>query len=389
MSDHELDQLRQENARLQAELGRLKAAEKTASSRKLGALKLGSSLLFPLIDRQKIVTNFMSLIDVLTKFLQPKDRWPTQEQIIDRSREFLLSILRLFIRRRFLWVFVSTLALIMPLAQIWLVFQQNEIIENQNKYFNIQVYDIVARNMASGDNTTRQIASALLAREDFELLNGIIGAVFASQEAGVYDAEDTKVVRQSFLKETGARGHMIGAMGLALKQKGKEMSVSELLERTDTTFARVINDATIRLPRVLRLSKQAVNGLSGKREGADYLFAISNLLRTRWSLACHQGEQARFYELIAPMIVRTSLVRPLASSPPYYADTFRAAMDELLVDLALEPKYGEKQPQIDAAQIEKLIDQGFQKLKKGSSPYAPKQGPRFDWAGLKRLLKQS
>src|SRR5690606_5773371 len=114
----------------------------------------------------------------------PREAWPDREALLADAREFSLAMLRFAIRRRTLMLLLSMIAFVIPAIQIWLVYKQNEIITNQNKFFEIEVFDTTARGLTSGTLSSRQVTSALLAKVDLELLGGMVEGVFESDIGG-------------------------------------------------------------------------------------------------------------------------------------------------------------------------------------------------------------
>ncbi|MEL7371697.1 MAG: hypothetical protein AAFN74_22425, partial [Myxococcota bacterium] len=198
----EISRLQIENETLRTELKRRKAMPRTRS---IEALKFTGSFFLPMLDRQRVFRTFLAFFNEASFYTLPKEQWPPRERVLELGRDFGLAMLRFFVKRRLALFMFSLLALAMPLVQVWLLVQQNQIIENQNKYFNIQVYDIVAQSLTGDDSTAKQITAALLAREDFDLINGIIRSVFAEEGGGTFTEEDVAGDRPLFLEDTAAR----------------------------------------------------------------------------------------------------------------------------------------------------------------------------------------
>ena len=376
----EITRLREENEVLRAELQRRKALPRTRS---VDALKFGGSFLIPMIDRQRVFRTFVAFFDEASFYTLPKENWPERERVLERARDFGLAVLRFFVKRRLAILLFSLLAFLVPLVQVWLVFQQNAIIENQNKYFNIQVYDIVAQSLTGGDTTAKQITTALLAREDFGLINGIIRSVFESDTGGAFTEEDAAGGRPLFLEETAARGHLVSAMEQAVENQATSGKYQKIWDRTQETFGLVANDAADRVPQLLRIGKQAVvRDPTVGQECFRYLFSLSAFLRRTHSLSVTLGTEDAFYKGIAPMIDRLSRMRTGGDARPF-VPVFVSAFHELLVDLAQKPKLGQPLPNVDGQAVERLIQQGFRSLVDRSKA----AGARINEAQLKQLLE--
>lgn len=371
--DAQLSALRSENEQLRAELARRDARTAQAQAARGEALKTGGQLLLPMFDRQRVVRSGLELFDAASGFTAGREAWPERELLLDKGRAFALSLLRFMVRRRLLMLAISLLAFLVPVVQVWLVFQQNAIIENQDKYFNIQVYDIVAQSITGRDTTAKQITSALLAREDFELVNGIISAVFESEMGGAFTEEDVAAGQPVFLEETAARGHLLSALVLGIERHQKTKSPDELWEEVRPTFELVAKDTATRLPQLLRIDRKAAfkEPLVG-RECFRYLFSLSSLMRRVDSLARAEDAEGAFFEALAPAMARLSRAPRLDGA---FDDVFVSAMQELLVDLALEPDFGEGSPDIASKDLDPLIAKGFERLVAGVRPHAPNLDP--------------
>ncbi len=366
----EIERLRADNTALRNELAAAEQHKQNVRQAQAEVLKTGGSLLLPLFDRQKVVKNGLGLFDVASGFVKGREQWPNQEQLLVQGREFVLSLLQFSIRRRLFMLMISLLAFLVPLVQVWLVFQQNAIIENQDKYFNIQVYDIVARSLTGDNSTAKQISAALLAREDFELVNGIISAVFESETGGAFTEEDVARGRTVFLEETAARGHLISALVLGLDRHAKTMSSDDLWTQARPTFDLVAKDAATRLPQLLRMSrKSASDNPAVEQECFRYLFALSTLMRRADSLARAEDDSEAFFKSVAPAVSRLSRS---PSTGGAFDTVFEAAMQEWLLDLGLQPEFGEEADDVAGQQMGPLLKQGLQRLVEGSKPHAPR-----------------
>ena len=170
--------LLEENRALRDELARIEERAEAAKQAKARLMRGGLRVLLPLLDRQKVARNFAKLTGTVSDFAGPRSRWPSREQVLADAREFMTSCVRFVIRRRLFLLVFTLIAAAVPAFQLWLVVQQNDIIENQNKFFEIQVYDIVSRSMTEGDRNARQMTSALLANAELEFLQGVVEEAF-------------------------------------------------------------------------------------------------------------------------------------------------------------------------------------------------------------------
>lgn len=373
----EIDRLRAENAELRRRVEAQARAEAEARANRKQAASWAGGVLFGLFDRQKVVQSGLDLFEVAAGYTQPREAWPAREAVLERARTFATSLLRFTVRRRMVVFFVSMLAFLVPLVQVWLVFQQNAIIENQDKYFNIQVYDIVAKSLTGRDTTAKQITSALLAREDFGLVNGIIDSVFEAEAGGAFTAGEAGGNRAVFLEETAARGHLVSALAQALDRHGRTTDPDELWERVAPTLTLVARDAGTRLSELARVdTRAAAVDKAVRRECASYFFALSSVLRKTEALAREVGTETAWYEAVAPAVARVSQIQRQGAFEP----VMQSSWQELLVDLALQPEFGVRAP--EPKDIEPLLKTGLERLVTGAKPFAP----RIDPAGLKRVL---
>jgi hypothetical protein len=371
----QLHALQQENAQLRKELAKRQKADDRAAKRRQRVLKEGGKFLLPLMDRKRVVRTFLELFETVSRFSEPREEWPNKEEIIDSSRKFALASLRFAIRRRLLMFLISLFALAVPGLQIYLVFKQNQIIENQNKYFRAEVYDIVARSLTSGDLNSKTLTGALLAATDIELVSGIVKQVF--DDTGVqFLEEESNLTRH--LRDAAVRGYLIFAVTRVVEE-AKGYSAEELFAQTNESLRMVVNDAVHRVPEILRASDTATMDDELTEEVARYLFNIGRLMKKTWSLAIATDAEARFYATITPLIARTSRLRGInLEDKPFARVFFTNALQELLVDLALEPEFGKPLPPIPS-DIEPVLEEGFKRLKRGVG-----EGRGVNWTALKR-----
>ena len=374
----EIAKLRTENTELKKELQRRRALPRTRS---IDALKFSGSFLLPMLDRQKVFRTFVAFFDEASFYTLPKEDWPPRERVLERARDFGLAVLRFFVKRRIVFIMFSLLAFLMPLVQVWLVFQQNAIIENQNKYFNIQVYDIVARSLTGEDTTGKRITSALLAREDFGLINGIIRSVFEAEGSAAYTAEDA-ASNPLLFEETAARGHLVSAMALAIEKQSADIGDQILWDKTEDTVGLIAADASDRLPTLLRVrSSTAVGSPRIKQECFRYLFSLTQFMKRSMALSRASGHEDAFFKNVGPMISRMS--RQRSAPDGVFRTAFVVAFSEFLIEVAQRPKLGDRPTDLDAATVERYLKEGFATLVARTQA----AGYKVDQGQLKQLLE--
>ncbi|MEL6546880.1 MAG: hypothetical protein AAFQ82_19800, partial [Myxococcota bacterium] len=145
----DLNALQRENAALRSELEKIRHAQAKTAERRAKAIKSGGRLLLPLMDRKRVVRNFVALVDASATYAGPKEQWAEKDEVVEAAKNFSMSFLRFVIRRRMMMVVFSLIAFTVPALQVYVMIQQNDIIKNQNKYFNVQVYDIVGRALSN------------------------------------------------------------------------------------------------------------------------------------------------------------------------------------------------------------------------------------------------
>ena len=379
----DIDGLRHENQVLRAELQKRIKSEKRAVELKIRALNTSGSLLFSLFDRKKILTNFTNLFETLSRFSGPREQWPSRDDILADSKALSLSWIRFAIRRRTLMFLLALAAFVIPGIQIYLVMQQNEIIKNQNKFFEIEVYDIVARSMTSGEMSAKQMTGALLARSDLGFLDGIVTEVFGAGSdmgASLVSTDADTLARR--LRDAAFRGHIILGLARAIEVHRADESAMALHKQVYPMFTKVMDDAAPRVTELLKVGRDEVlEDTQTAEEVYRYLANLGTLLRKEWSLALAVDEQAQFFVAVTPLIKRVSEYRAsgFAEKSPLATVFFDEAMHQFLIDLALRPQFGEPPPEI-TGNIEDLTARGFAELQKGIG-----EGRDIKWSNLKRL----
>ena len=388
MSDAQqvIQQLQRENTDLRAELQKRIEADQKAADRRVKAIRGAGSLLLPVLDRKRVARNFLGLFDTVSKFSGPQEQWPDREEILLDSRALALSLLRFMIRRRMMMLLFMLIGFVIPGLQVYLFVQQNEIMRNQEKFFRMEFFDIVARGTTSGDMNSKQITSSVLARADIDLLHGIITDVFET-DFGVAFTEQDIDARSRRMRDAAFRGHLILAQSRSLKKQSADMSLGDLNDISQHIFQLVIDDASRRVPELLRFGRSTV-----KEDGAlaeevyRYLYNIGTLMREHYKLAHAVGKEKHFFATIAPLLGNASARRPssLGESSPFFAIFFGpgGVIQEMLIDLAQGAKFGEPVAPIGDASVSKLLTKGFATLKAGIG-----EGRGVNFGTLKRLAE--
>lgn len=335
--------LQAENHALRQELARLAQAQQAASERRAAVVRGGGRLLIPLLDRHKVVRSFGKLVETTGNFTGPREQWPTRDQVITDARVFLESMVRFAVRRRTLLLVFALLGSVVPAIQIWLVVQQNEIIdkqtqivEEQRKHSEIQVFDVVSRSMTEGDRNAKLMTGALLSRSDPAFLAGVIDEAFDPELAGVYRSDEVNAATRR-LEDAAFRGHLIRAAVRGIHRRlvsAAEAETATVTEQSLSSLHRIMEDAILRVPEVLRL------GADGKADGAldeqvqGYLAQVGAAMRLYARLARAQGNTTTMHNDLRLLLQRVKWSR-LAESR--FAAVQVNALRELLVELALEP----------------------------------------------------
>lgn len=351
MTPEELAQLHQqlyalqaENHALRQELQRMAQAQQAAADRRAQVLRGGARLLIPLLDRQKVVRSFGQLVETTGHFTGPREQWPTREQVLADARTFLESCVRFAVRRRTLLLVLALLGAVIPAIQIWLVVQQNEIIgqqtriiEEQRKHSEIQVFDVVSRSMTEGDRNAKLMTGALLSRSDPAFLAGVIDEAFDPELAGTYRTEAVNASARR-LEDAAFRGHLIRAAVRGIHRRvvaAPEEELATVAEQALPTLHRIMQDAVLRVPEVLRLGSEGGTADGALDEQVDgYLAQVGWAMRLYARLARAQGQTGPMHEDLRQLVRRVKWSR-LGESR--FASAQASALRELLVELALEP----------------------------------------------------
>lgn len=375
-------ELAEENAELRKKLGKLEERGKAAKAAKATLSRGGFRLLIPLFDRQKVARSFAKLAETLSDFAGPREEWPDRDAVLADARLFMESCVRFSIRRRTLWLVFTLLATTIPAVQIWLVVQQNEIIENQNEFFEIQVYDIVARSMTEGDRNARLMTGALLANADLQFLNGVVDETFDPGIMGVLSSSGVQA-RGRRLEDAAFRGYLVRAVSRGVEVHGRRGDVDDLFGATRPMFRRILrDDARNRVPEVLRLGRQAEGIDDELAEQVDnYLGQVGGALRVYARLARTEGELDVFYEDIGPLLRRLAGRRSIAGNR--FGETYRVVMQEFLFEMAVGPELGDPAVSLEAEELtpEAAVTQGIAELREGVGEDA------LDWTVLAAQLR--
>lgn len=357
------ERLLRENAALKRELDRIRASEAKSAERRKKVLKAAGSMVLPMFDRQRVVRSFIALTETVAGFAGPRENWPTRDDVISDAKIFAVSFMRFTVKRRLFMFLFSLLAFSVPALQLYVAMKQNQIIENQNKYFDIQVYDTVTRSITSGDTTAKQITTALLAREDFDLLNGIISQVFTTEATGAYTAQDALRPQPLLLREAAARGHLLAAFTQAVDKRAGEVSSRQLWSDIEPTFKAVMSDAAVRVPFLLRMSD---SGDDVSQEAMRYLLNLGSVMRVVW----RYGDHSRFFAVSAPYWTAVAQSRARSSTDNAFVTVFVSSMQEVIADLG--GKTGE---------VTEQLARGWQTLRAGTGTTGS------NWDTFKHLLE--
>jgi hypothetical protein len=375
--------LQDENRVLREELARIEERAEAAKQAKARLLRGGLRVLLPLLDRQKVARNFAKLTGTMSDFAGPRSRWPTREQVLADTREFMTSCVRFVIRRRMFLLIFGIIASTVPAIQIWLVVQQNEIIKNQNKFFEIQVYDIVSRSMTEGDRNARQMTSALLANAELEFLQGVVEEAFDVGRLGVYREEGVHAATRR-LEDAAFRGNLVHAVMRGVQQRGRKGTVEtyELYLVARPMFRQILVDTMERLPQVLRLGRQDHQIDGALAEQVDnYLAQIGELLQVYGQLARTVGKESAFFADVKTLFQRTGGQRNLDQNR--FGPTYRTMVQDFLIDLAVAPKLGGPPVDLSTKGLtpETALQQGVARLRAGLGEDA------LEWQSFEEQVK--
>ena len=300
--------LEAENRELRERLERMEERAAKSSNARRGFFS-GLRLLVPILDRYKVVKTFGNLIETLARFSTERARWPEREEIVGDARLFMEAVVRFLVRRRLFMLIFTILALAIPAMQVYLAFQQNRIVENQNQMFEIQVYDVVASALTEGDRNARVMTGALLARTEPGFLEGVVRETFDPSLSEVYRPEGVDAVQRR-LEDAAHRGYLVRALDRAVAVRSKDTEPLELHRQIAGPSQLIIADAAARIPAILRLGRpgSAIDGALAEQVD-NYLVHVGSLMATDARLARAAGEEQAFWVRSRPLFERLA---PLA-----------------------------------------------------------------------------
>lgn len=333
-----VEALERENEALRTRIEELTTREAKTAEARATLMRGGFRLLLPLFDRYKVVRSFGKLLETVSGFAGPARSWPTREQVLADTRVFMETVVRFLIRQRLFLVVFGLLGAAIPAVQVWLVIQQNEIINNQNKFFEIQVYDIVSRSMTEGDRNARLMTGALLANADPAFLSNVVRESFDPSLAGVYRAEGVNA-KQRRLDDAAYRGHLIRAVVRSLSTKDTKHNYATVKPMLQW----IVADAAARLPEVLRLGRpsselsstadaQSAIADGDRYEQVDhYLVQVGAAVREFARLARANEDMPTFGAHVTALFTR--LGQRGAEPENRFATVYHAVLQDILFDL--------------------------------------------------------
>lgn len=388
MSERELAALREENARLRAEIEAIARSEAQSGRHRRKSYLLALRLLLPALDRTRVVRNFVHLFKVGTRYTGPRDAWPQPQEVVEAAELFSVSLLRFAIRRRMFLFLFSLLAFLIPMVQVYVALQQNRLVNMQNELITIQADDIVSRGVTSDNLLTNELNGALLSGRSLGALNRMLNRIFRAQMGEMMGGLDSLKSRKFYLEGTAGRGHLLLALGEALRRpEGEEdLTPSKLWQlvsdREHGALSAAVEEAARGRLFVTLQSSRAAFGEDAKLEAEcqRYLLGLSHVLRRGWAVAVAADERKAFFGMMAPLLARLSQVEPGGDKPlvPALVQTF----GDFLIDLAIEPAFGKAEPPLPG-DVDGALKAGFAKLQSG----VPVSGAKVNWGRLRLLLE--
>ena len=329
--------LEAENRELQAEVDRYRARDARGKARRRGFFS-GLRFLVPIFDRYKVVRSFGKLVETVGRFSGERVQWPDREELIDDGRSFMEAVVRFLVRRRLFMLMFTILALVIPALQLYLVFQQNRIVETQNEMFEIQVYDVVASSLTEGDRNARVMTGALLARTEPGFLEGVVRETFDPSLSEVYRPEGVDAVQRR-LEDAAHRGYLIRALTRAMEVRAPDTEPEELQAQLGGPVRLVLADAAARVPAVLRLGRPGATIGGELAEQVDnYLVHVGGLMANAARVARAADAEPAFWVAARPLFERLAAVSVAEDNA--FAVAYRTMLEDFFIDLALEPAVG-------------------------------------------------
>ncbi|MCR9164647.1 MAG: hypothetical protein ACE37F_13590 [Nannocystaceae bacterium] len=336
MSDPRIAQLEQQvaglaarNQQLEAQLASIAHERASASQARVAAVKTGGKWLLPLLDRTKVVRSFGALAETVGRMTGPREQWPSREDILERARVFMESCVRFTVRRRTSFWLFSLLAASIPFLQLWVVVQQNEIIRNQNDFFEIQVHDVVSRSMTEGDRNARLMTGALLSRANLTFLADVVDEAFDPELAGIYSAQGTKASKRR-LEDAAFRGFLIRAVSRGVLLRADD-DRDEMVEQARPMLRKIVIDAADRVPTLMRFGEGELDP-ELEEQASNYIFQLGALVRTYGRLARSEGLEEEFAQDLRALLARTSRLKLEGNR---FADAYRFSMDNVVLDASV------------------------------------------------------
>ncbi|WP_428268449.1 hypothetical protein [Haliangium sp.] len=359
--EQQLDALQEENRLLRGELDRIEQRAEAVKEARKRLVRGTWRILVPLLDRQKVVRSFAKLAETSSNFAGPMSGWPAREEVLADARDFLESCVRFVIRRRTLMLLFSLFAASIPALQIWLVVQQNEIIDTQNRMIEEEQYRGVAEALSSPDRNARQLSGVLLANTRLEFLDKLVVEVFEPSLSIAIDNESL----DKLVGDADFRAYVIRAVVRNFEQRGQSgESLDDLYDQARPMFQQILRDAAEdRLIRLLREGRDVELSNELRTRVDNYIFHVGRLLRVYGRLARAVDEEQAFFTDLRPLFQRLASLRGIG-----FTEVYQVAMQDFLLELAMEPTLSAAPGEDLAASgtsPEQALRQGFERLQKG------------------------
>lgn len=355
----------EENRELRDRLEAIERREEQAREAKSRLMRGTFRVLLPLLDRQKVVRTFGKLAETAGEFTGSPTAWPSREKVLADTRDFLESVVRFLIRRRLFLMLFGLLATMIPVLQLVLVFQQNEIIQSQNELFEIQVYDVVARSMTEGDRNARLMTGALLANAKPAFLIDVVEEAFDPDVGAAYRATTVQAANRR-LEDAAFRGHLVRSVTRSTQRRAGTVTADELFTEMRPAFRTILADAGNRVPEVMRFGRGEAEIDDELAEQVDhYLDQIGALASVYGRLARSADETETFYADLRPFLQRIAGRRDEGENR--FGTAYRAALQDFLFEAAVGADLGDPAVDLGEASLtpEQAIARGIQRLREG------------------------